>query len=832
MTFTSRQILQKRISLFLLFSTLIVGLTAIVVLLGWFIQSPELVQIRPQYSTMKFNTALCLLLIPIALMAIEKGHSLWATFLAGLAFVLPAAILTEYIFGVDFGIDELVVKSFVATKVQHAGRMSPNTALALLLTSGSLLLYIMRSKLHYYGEMFVALMGSLVFALGIVPLIGYIGGIESAHTWGQFTGMALHSSVCFILLGLCLIACAWKQSNNTPTWLALPIAISFMVIALSMWQAVKSYEDARFEQSMQQEADYISNRGFDRLTAFYGALDRVTKRWVISGGTPRILWDDDVREYLKAYPFLKAMEWVDSDSYLQWMEPPDGAEKLAGVKLNTEGTRADTAQLAFTTRQPQVTQAVDLLQGGKGLLYMSPIFFDEKFGGYIVSAFSLDEVFSKILMRDKNGPFYLIVKDGDNVMFNNMPAGFTPQERWQKTSTLKNKDKSWTIIVNPTPEILAKKNSALPTLILIIGMATAIFATFSVLFAFKSRQVAKSLHSSEHRLRQIIAINSESGTNDFDLNSFMNHIVHRIDSVLPVSGAVIELIEDDDMVYKAVSGTLAPFAGMRIKRAGSLSGLCTETNQVMISDDTMNDSRVNAEACKKVSARSMVVVPLSQRDKVVGVLKVSSTMPHAFTEQDIVTLQVMAGLLGGALGQELEIERRRILEDQLRHMAQYDALTGLPNRALFKDRLSHAIATNQRNKSHMAIAYLDVDHFKSINDKHGHAEGDALLKSFSARVLSVLRKTDTMARLGGDEFVLILEGLHNADDAEHIAAKINEVMQEPFELPNVTVKVGASMGVAVTAKMDINAEDILHHADEALYDVKRAGRNNFKLVVI
>ncbi len=154
-----------------------------------------------------------------------------------------------------------------------------------------------------------------------------------------------------------------------------------------------------------------------------------------------------------------------------------------------------------------------------------------------------------------------------------------------------------------------------------------------------------------------------------------------------------------------------------------------------------------------------------------------------FSEADIQTLRLMAGLLGGALGQQLEMEQRRELEEKLRHVAQHDVLTQLPNRALFYDRLQQAILRSVRNKSILGLLYLDIDYFKNVNDTHGHDVGDKLLQSFSSRIRNLFRATDTFARLGGDEFTL-----------------------EPDEL--------------------------IRQADSALYEAKRAGRNGFKISVL
>ena len=173
-----------------------------------------------------------------------------------------------------------------------------------------------------------------------------------------------------------------------------------------------------------------------------------------------------------------------------------------------------------------------------------------------------------------------------------------------------------------------------------------------------------------------------------------------------------------------------------------------------------------------------------------------------------------------------DLTQRKTLEDQLSHMAQYDQLTGLPNRYLLYDRLQLACQRSAREGKQVAVLYLDVDAFKSINDALGHAAGDALLKQFGQRLKGQVRASDTVARVGGDEFVVLMEGFLSLDHLRSVAGKIAEAMQPPFDLFDRSVNVSASIGVA-TSPPSCTWEEILHAADSAMYEAKAAGSGGF-----
>ena len=193
------------------------------------------------------------------------------------------------------------------------------------------------------------------------------------------------------------------------------------------------------------------------------------------------------------------------------------------------------------------------------------------------------------------------------------------------------------------------------------------------------------------RLKQIIELQSHLIALKFDLHNFMNEVVGRLQQLTSATGAIVELVDEDFMAYAAVSGSAEAFLGYRINRINSLSGLSVATGEILYCRDVNHDPRVNIEACKEVGVLSMIVVPLIRLGEIVGVLKVISGIPHAFDEADIEILQLTAGLLGAALGQQIEIQERSRIEAKLTHIAHTDPLTGLPNRSLFYDRLQQAL---------------------------------------------------------------------------------------------------------------------------------------------
>ncbi len=165
----------------------------------------------------------------------------------------------------------------------------------------------------------------------------------------------------------------------------------------------------------------------------------------------------------------------------------------------------------------------------------------------------------------------------------------------------------------------------------------------------------------------------------------------------------------------------------------------------------------------------------------------------------------------------------------LESLALHDALTGLPNRRLLFDRLALAIAHAHRNKSTMAVMVLDLDGFKQINDTLGHDAGDTLLRMVADRLVAAVRQEDTVARLGGDEFVIALWESNHADGVARLVSKVIRAVSQPYRIHDRDVNITASVGVGIYPTHGEEAETLMKSADLALYDAKRAGKNNYRI---
>lgn len=175
-----------------------------------------------------------------------------------------------------------------------------------------------------------------------------------------------------------------------------------------------------------------------------------------------------------------------------------------------------------------------------------------------------------------------------------------------------------------------------------------------------------------------------------------------------------------------------------------------------------------------------------------------------------------------------DITFRKSIERQLTQLALYDHLTELPNRLLFEKTIRQSLARAKRNKRLLAVMFLDLDHFKHINDTLGHDAGDMLLKGVATRIRTMLRESDTFARLGGDEFAIILDDVKNENDCKQVADKIIEVLKEPFRISNNDIIAGTSIGIAVYPEAGEDISTLVKNADIAMYQAKSEERNCYR----
>ncbi|WFS04556.1 bifunctional diguanylate cyclase/phosphodiesterase [Rhizobium tumorigenes] len=188
-----------------------------------------------------------------------------------------------------------------------------------------------------------------------------------------------------------------------------------------------------------------------------------------------------------------------------------------------------------------------------------------------------------------------------------------------------------------------------------------------------------------------------------------------------------------------------------------------------------------------------------------------------------------SGQFQGYRGTATDITEEVEAQERAAHLAHHDALTGLPNRVLFRDRLNVAIASHREETARIAVICLDLDHFKEVNDTLGHGAGDVLLQQLSGRLTSCVRRSDTVARLGGDEFAIIQVGVNQPHEAEQLSRRLINALKEPFSIDGQELHIGVSIGIAIADLADGDPERLLKNADIALYRAKQAGRATYKI---
>ncbi len=233
-------------------------------------------------------------------------------------------------------------------------------------------------------------------------------------------------------------------------------------------------------------------------------------------------------------------------------------------------------------------------------------------------------------------------------------------------------------------------------------------------------------------------------------------------------------------------------------------------------DDPAADP-AEASYLREIGHRTLAMLPLVVHDQSIGIVELSSSRPNAFTERDVELAQLLVREAA------VTFENAR-LTDELRQLAYRDSVTGLANRSRLQDRVDHALARLRgRSSNRAAVLFIDLDHFKHLNDRFGHAKGDLALQAIAERIKSIIRPGDTAGRLGGDEFGILLEDVESVEVVEAVCARLLAGLSLPVDLGDASPIVGASIGYALSDEVT-TSEDLLRMADTAMYAAKAGGR--------
>ena len=267
-----------------------------------------------------------------------------------------------------------------------------------------------------------------------------------------------------------------------------------------------------------------------------------------------------------------------------------------------------------------------------------------------------------------------------------------------------------------------------------------------------------------------------------------------------------------------------------IAEGRGLVGIAFRTQQPCVSNDFLNDERTQLwhETARAAGVMAGAAIPLLRGGCAVGVLLFYADQEGAFDEEVVKLLQRMAENIAFALDNfEREAERKRA-EQRIQYLATHDELTDLPNRVMFSQLLKLAIESARRHERKLAVLFVDLDHFKTVNDTLGHEAGDALLKRVSTRLKGSLRASDVVARQGGDEFVVLVQEVTGIEDVVTVARKILSGVIESASVGGQECGVTATVGIALYPADAQDDRSLMKSADIAMYLAKEQGRNTFQ----
>jgi diguanylate cyclase (GGDEF)-like protein/PAS domain S-box-containing protein len=307
----------------------------------------------------------------------------------------------------------------------------------------------------------------------------------------------------------------------------------------------------------------------------------------------------------------------------------------------------------------------------------------------------------------------------------------------------------------------------------------------------------------------------------------MDHAVEAISRTLDLELCELLQLTDDReaLLLRAGVGWDEGLVRSAMVPVGSAyyAGFAWGAKGPVVVEDYADEARFKATpALRRHEGAATIGVVVGAKKRPYGVLAAHSRTPRRFRTDEVDFMQGIANVLAEAIAREAA-------EDRMRHQALHDPLTGLPNRTLLLERLGHWLERAERGASNAAVLFVDVDHFKVVNDALGHELGDELLCTVARRLRGALRPSDTVARVGGDEFVVLCEDIGRSEhEALAVAKRLSDAFEEPFKLAGRVHRVTASIGVA-TWKSGATADELMRDADAAMYRAKERGRARFEL---
>jgi len=479
-------------------ATLVTGL-GVTVTVGWYTGDDTLVRVRPMFVPMQLSAASAFVMCGIGLLAVQFRVTVLALAALSGALLAGGVTLFEDLSGVDLALDHPFVDSAMSIGASGPVPMANSSALSFVLAAVALLLLLVRGR----GGRFVAsgaMVGSVVGAIGAVPFLGYLAGVPTAYEWAQLTRMGVHTAAGLVLLGTGIATLAGArdlQEGGTPLRMVPgQVGIGVSVISVLLWQALAAQEHTQIRRTVATNAGAISATVNEQVETGVQALERMAERWMAHGGTPRKEWEVDAAGLVRDRDDYQAIEWVDRSYHVRWIVPLEDNEAALDLDLSVEKRRSVALEASRIGRRVSITQPVDLVQGGKGILVYVPLYVDGRFDGFILGVHRLNRLIATALRSVPKG-YDVSVFAGDQLLHATPRSGSEVSDDWIVLSRFDLHGAPWTLRVQPTARRLEEARSRLPEVILGVGLLGALLLAWSI----------RSAQQAQTRSRQVELVN-------------------------------------------------------------------------------------------------------------------------------------------------------------------------------------------------------------------------------------------------------------------------------------------------------------------------------------
>ncbi|WP_299076885.1 ATP-binding protein [uncultured Paraglaciecola sp.] len=447
---------------------LAISFVSAMVLWGWYAQAQTLVQIHPSFFVMQFNTALCFGLSGISLFFALFNTQRLSAFLGFLVLLISSMTLLEYMADIDLYIDQILFEPFMTAKTTHPGRMSVSSAVCFLLSGAAL---VSHRLLQVFS--FTKLLGAIIMAMGLVAVVGYLFNIETAYSLGNLSGMALHTALCFILLGLGLILLKSEAQNEVlhfgQHWKESTFSITLIIFVIVLSQALSGWQNQQTQGKLDNRAIGLASSLNLLIDSRTSALERMAKRWQYEQGLERQKWETDSLNYLSDFTEFTALAWANNELLVKWIVPLTGNEAVLNFDLSKDPKRKETLIKARDSKHVAISEHINLIQGGEGFIISVPIIINKENRGFILGVIKYDALLQLLTQSSPINDFGLeLYEDGHLLAVNNQD--FQISSEFESTKDVNLDPVNWRLKVHFTTQKVTEFNSYWPEAILFLGI--------------------------------------------------------------------------------------------------------------------------------------------------------------------------------------------------------------------------------------------------------------------------------------------------------------------------------------------------------------------------